>query len=42
MVVRAVSLGNERYFVIGDNRAMAMQNQDAGRAAPDRIGKMPC
>ena len=39
--VPAVTLGDDEYFVIGDNRAMAMQNHDFGRASRDRIvGKM--
>lgn len=37
----AVTLGPDEYFVIGDNRAMAAENHDFGRAARDRIiGKM--
>ena len=37
----AVTLGDEEYFVIGDNRAMEMQIHDFGRASRDRIiGKM--
>lgn len=39
--MRAVTLGAREYFVIGDNRSMAMQNHDFGRASRDRIvGKM--
>ena len=35
-----ITLGDE-YFVIGDNRAMAMQNHDFGRTTRDRIvGRM--
>ena len=35
------TLGGDEYFVIGDNRAMAMQNHDFGRTTRDRIiGKM--
>ena len=37
----AVTLGDREYFVIGDNRSMAMRNHDFGRASRDRIiGKM--
>ena len=37
----AVTLGDDEYFVIGDNRAMTAQNHDFGRASLDRIiGKM--
>jgi signal peptidase I len=37
----AVTLGDHDYFVIGDNRSMAIENHDFGRAARDRIiGKM--
>lgn len=37
----AVTLGDSEYFLIGDNRTMAIQNHDFGRAARDRIvGKM--
>ncbi len=37
----AVRLGGREYFVIGDNRSMAMQDHDFGRASRDRIvGKM--
>ena len=35
--LRAVTLGADEYFVIGDNRAMAMENHDFGRASRDRI-----
>jgi signal peptidase I len=36
-----VTLRDGEYFVIGDNRSMAMENHDFGRAARDRIiGKM--
>ena len=36
-----VTLGVDEYFVIGDNRAMTMQNHDFGRTTRDRIlGKM--
>jgi len=39
--VPAVTLGSDEYFVIGDNRAMAVQNHDFGRTTRDRIvGKM--
>ena len=39
--VPAVTLGEDEYFVIGDNRAMSVQNHDFGRASLDRIvGKM--
>jgi len=39
--VPAVTLGDDEYFVIGDNRAMSAQNHDFGRASLDRIiGKM--
>ena len=39
--VPAVTLGDDEYFVIGDNRAMSAQNHDFGRASIDRIiGKM--
>jgi signal peptidase I len=39
--VPAVTLGLDEYFVIGDNRAMAVQNHDFGRTTRDRIiGKM--
>jgi signal peptidase I len=39
--VPAVTLGDDEYFVIGDNRAMSAQNHDFGRAPLDRIiGKM--
>jgi signal peptidase I len=39
--LQAVTLGDEDYFVIGDNRAMEMQDHDFGRASRDRIiGKM--
>ena len=37
----AFTLGDHEYLVIGDNRAMAMENHDFGRATRDRIvGKM--
>jgi signal peptidase I len=37
----AVTLSDGEYFVIGDNRGMAMENHDFGRASRDRIvGKM--
>ena len=37
----AFTLGSDEYLVIGDNRVMAMENHDFGRAARDRIvGKM--
>jgi signal peptidase I len=37
----AVTLGRREYFVIGDNRAMRMENHDFGRADRDRIiGRM--
>ena len=37
----AFTLGENEYLVIGDNRAMAMENHDFGRASRDRIvGKM--
>ncbi len=37
----AFTLGDEEYFVVGDNRGMAMQYHDFGRAARDRIiGRM--
>lgn len=37
----AVTLGEHEYFVIGDNRGMAIENHDFGRASRDRIvGKM--
>ena len=39
--VPAITLGDDEYFVIGDNRAMSAQNHDFGRASLDRIiGKM--
>ena len=39
--VPEVTLGDDEYFVIGDNRAMSAQNHDFGRASIDRIiGKM--
>jgi len=39
--VPEVTLGADEYFVIGDNRAMAVQNHDFGRTTRDRIiGKM--
>ena len=39
--VPALTLGDDEYFVIGDNRAMAVQNHDFGRTSRDRIvGKM--
>jgi signal peptidase I len=39
--VPAITLGNDEYFVIGDNRAMASQNHDFGKTARGRIvGKM--
>ena len=39
--VPAVTLGPDEYFVIGDNRAMVVQNHDFGRTTRDRIiGKM--
>ena len=31
------TLGDDEYLVIGDNRAMAMENHDFGRATRDRI-----
>src|SRR5260370_27795701 len=33
----ALTLGGAEYFVIGDNRGMAMENHDFGRATRDRI-----
>ena len=37
----AFTLGDDEYLVIGDNRVMAMENHDFGRATRDRIvGKM--
>jgi len=37
----AFRLGDDEYLVIGDNRVMAMENHDFGRASRDRIvGKM--
>ena len=37
----AFTLGDNEYLVIGDNRVMAMENHDFGRATRDRIlGKM--
>ena len=37
----AFTLGDNEYFVVGDNRVMAMENHDFGRATRDRIvGKM--
>jgi signal peptidase I len=39
--VPAVTLGDDEYYVIGDNRAMSARNHDFGRATRDRIiGKM--
>jgi len=39
--VPAFTLGDDEYFVVGDNRAMAMENHDFGRSKRDRIvGKM--
>jgi signal peptidase I len=39
--VPAVTLGDDEYYVIGDNRAMKAENHDFGRATLDRIiGKM--
>jgi signal peptidase I len=39
--VSPVTLGADEYFVIGDNRAMAVQNHDFGRATRERIvGKL--
>ena len=39
--VPALTLGDDEYFVIGDNRAMTVQNHDFGRTSRDRIvGKM--
>jgi len=39
--VAAITLGGDEYFVIGDNRAMSVQNHDFGRTTRDRIlGKM--
>jgi signal peptidase I len=36
-----VTLGDDEYFVIGDNRAMRMEDHDFGRTTRDRIiGKM--
>ncbi len=37
----ALTLADDEYFVIGDNRAMAIENHDFGRASRDRVvGKM--
>jgi signal peptidase I len=37
----ALTLATDEYFVVGDNRAMAMDNHDFGRATRNRIiGKM--
>ena len=39
--VPALRLGDDEYFVIGDNRAMTEQNHDFGRTTRERIvGKM--
>jgi hypothetical protein len=39
--VPALTLGPGEYFVIGDNRAMTVQNHDFGRTTRERIvGKM--
>ena len=39
--VPALTLGDDEYFVIGDNRTMTIQNHDFGRTTRDRIvGKM--
>ena len=36
-----ITLGQEEYFLIGDNRAMSMENHEFGRTTRDRIiGKM--
>ena len=37
----AFTLGQDEYFVVGDNRAMAIENHDLGRATRNRIvGKL--
>lgn len=37
----AFTVGSDEYFVIGDNRSMAIENHDLGKASRDRIlGKM--
>src|SRR5687768_17891350 len=39
--VPALRLGSDEYFVIGDNRAMTVQDHDFGRTTRERIvGKM--
>ena len=39
--VAPVTLGADEYFVVGDNRAMRMEDHDFGRTTRDRIiGKM--
>ena len=39
--VSTLTLGDDEYFVIGDNRAMTVQNHDFGRTTRERIvGKM--
>jgi signal peptidase I len=39
--VSALTLGDDEYFLIGDNRAMTSENHDFGRATRERIvGKM--
>ncbi len=36
-----VTLGGDEYFVVGDNRAMAIENHDLGRTRRERIvGKL--
>jgi signal peptidase I len=39
--MQPLALGADEYFVVGDNRAMAMENHDFGRVARERIiGKL--